>query len=80
MQSDCTADTSLKLQPSDKTMGIKQSQLQNARSQLELILDAIRVDGDVQNSKIIRGIRDGVSYPSVLAIATQVSKRQEKRL
>jgi hypothetical protein len=79
-QSDCALNGSIKPQPLDKTMATKESQLRDAHSQLELIMDAIRVDGDMQDSRILNGIRDGVSFPSVLAIATQVSKRREKRL
>lgn len=80
MLSESTPNSGIKPQPFDNTMGTKESQLRDTHSQLELILDAIRIDADVQNSKIINGIRDGASLPSVLAIATQVSKRREKRL
>ena len=81
MQSECGPDSSITkpLSP-EKTLGTKESQLRDAHSQLELILDAIRVDGDVENSKIINEIRDGVSFSSVLATATQISKRRDKRL
>lgn len=80
MQSGSVPGSSTQPQPVGKAMDTQESQLRDAHSQLELIIEAIRVDGDEQNSRIINGIRDGLSFACVLAIATQVSKRREKRL
>jgi hypothetical protein len=66
----------------ERTLAGRTNQLAEVHNSLELILDALRVDGDhsVENSEVISAVRNGDSYDRVLAIARRVSKRRKKRI
>jgi hypothetical protein len=47
--------------------------LPDIRSELDMILDAIRlIDGEVLNSEIVKEIRSGSSYQSILTTASRI--------